>query len=108
MHFFRIFVGTQHDAYRRVLVGERDFLGVGSGRLAAVSDTGPLIHLAEIGCLPLLTIFEELHIPEGVWIEADRPSTIRTDLTFAKRHVLAMDEIRRFTVHSAQNVGSCG
>lgn len=70
---------------------------MGSGRLAAVSDTGPLIHLAEIGCLPLLTIFEELHIPEGVWLEADRPSTIRTGLTFAKRHVLERDEIERFT-----------
>jgi len=70
---------------------------VGAGRLAAVSDTGPLIHLAEIGCLPLLTIFEELHIPEGVWHEAERPSTIRTNLTFAKRHVLAREEISRFT-----------
>lgn len=70
---------------------------MGAGRLAAVSDTGPLIHLAEIGCLPLLTIFEELHIPEGVWLEADRPSTIRAELSFAKRHFLASDEIDRFT-----------
>jgi predicted nucleic acid-binding protein len=70
---------------------------VGSGRLAAVADTGPLIHLAEIGCLPLLTIFEELHIPEGVWLEADRPSTIRKELTFSKRHVLERDEITSFT-----------
>lgn len=70
---------------------------MGPGRLAAVSDTGPLIHLAEIGCLPLFTIFEDLHIPEGVWLEADRPLTIRADLTFAKRHVLARDEIQEFT-----------
>jgi predicted nucleic acid-binding protein len=70
---------------------------VGSGRLAAVADTGPLIHLAEIDCLPLLSIFEELHIPEGVWQEADRPSTIRDGLTFAKRHSLQRDEIMRFT-----------
>lgn len=70
---------------------------MGAGRLAAVSDTGPLIHLAEIGCLPLLTIFEELHIPEGVWLEAGRPLSIRTDLTFAKRHDLTRDEINRFT-----------
>jgi len=71
---------------------------VGSGRLAAVADTGPLIHLAEIGCLPLLTIFEELHIPEGVWLEADRPATIRKELTFSKRHILEIGEITSFTV----------
>jgi hypothetical protein len=40
---------------------------MGPGRLAAVADTGPLIHLAEIDCLTLLAIFAELHIPEGVW-----------------------------------------
>jgi hypothetical protein len=38
---------------------------VGSGQLAAVVDTGPLIHLAEIDCLPLLSIFEELHVLDG-------------------------------------------
>ena len=38
---------------------------MGPGRLAAVADTGPLIHLAEIDCLTLLAIFTELHIPEG-------------------------------------------
>jgi predicted nucleic acid-binding protein len=70
---------------------------VGSGRLAAVADTGPLIHLAEIGCLHLLSIFEELHIPEGVWQEADRPPMIREGLSFAKRHALQRDEITRFT-----------
>jgi predicted nucleic acid-binding protein len=71
---------------------------VGSGRLAAVADTGPLIHLAEVGCLPLLAIFEELHIPEGVWHEAARPSTIREVLTFLKRHVLTSTEITKFTL----------
>lgn len=49
------------------------------GRIAAVADTGPLIHLAEVGCLPLLSIFEMLNVPEGVWREADRPTTIRQD-----------------------------
>jgi predicted nucleic acid-binding protein len=78
---------------------------VGPGRLAAVADTGPLIHLAEIGCLPLLTIFDELHIPEGVWLEADRPPAIRKDLAFARRHVLARDEIRSFTLgHDLQRL----
>lgn len=35
----------------------------------AVADAGPLIHLAEIGCLSLLSIFDHLHIPEAVWFE---------------------------------------
>jgi predicted nucleic acid-binding protein len=71
---------------------------VGSRRLAAVADTGPLIHLAEVGCLPLLAIFEELHIPEGVWREATRPSTIQEVLTFSKRHALTSTEITKFTL----------
>lgn len=70
---------------------------MGSARVAAVADTGPLIHLAEIGCLHLLAIFEELHIPEGVWLEADRPATIREELTSSTIHVLAKDEIASFT-----------
>lgn len=71
---------------------------MGSRRLAAVADTGPLIHLAEVGCLPLLAIFEDLHIPEGVWQEATRPSTIREVLTFSKRHALTSTEIKQFTL----------
>lgn len=71
---------------------------MGSGRLAAVADTGPLIHLAEAGCLPLLAIFDELHIPDGVWFEAARPSTIREELTFSKRHTLTSTEIAKFTL----------
>jgi hypothetical protein len=54
-------------------------LGMGPGRLAAVADTGPLIHLAEVDCLPLLSIFEVRNVPEGVWRAADRPATIRQD-----------------------------
>ena len=71
---------------------------MGKGRLAAVADTGPLIHLAEIECLDLLSVFEELHIPEGVWREAERPSAIREQLTSAKRHVLDHDAVARFTL----------
>jgi predicted nucleic acid-binding protein len=70
---------------------------VGPGRLAAVADTGPLIHLAEVGCLPILSIFEALHIPEGVWREADRPTTIREELQLAKRHTLEIQEVESFT-----------
>ncbi len=41
-----------------------------AGVNSAVADAGPLIHLREIGCLALLTIFDELHVPESVWAEA--------------------------------------
>jgi predicted nucleic acid-binding protein len=40
-------------------------------RLAAVSDTGPLIHLAEIDSLELLSAFETLLIPETVYEEVE-------------------------------------
>ena len=43
---------------------------MGPGRVkAAVAAAGPPIHLTEIGCLPLLHIFETLYIPEAVWSE---------------------------------------
>lgn len=43
---------------------------MGTGELSiAVADAGPLIHLTEIGCLPLLRIFDALHIPDAVWSE---------------------------------------
>lgn len=43
---------------------------MGDERLSvAVADAGPLIHLAEIGCLFLLSVFDSLQIPEAVWGE---------------------------------------
>jgi len=35
---------------------------VGTGELKATADAGPLIHLAEIGCLRFLNSFDVLHI----------------------------------------------
>jgi predicted nucleic acid-binding protein len=70
---------------------------MGPGGLAAVADTGPLIHLAEIDCLPLLAIFPQLHIPSEVWREAERPATIRSEVTFATHHVLLSAEVAEFT-----------
>lgn len=35
----------------------------------AVADAGPLLHLAEIGCLSLLGLFDTLHVPDAVWSE---------------------------------------
>jgi len=37
--------------------------------IGAVADAGPVIHLFEIGCLPLLQIFDLLHLPDAVWAE---------------------------------------
>ena len=39
--------------------------------LAAVSDAGPLIHLAEIGSLELLSTFDTLLVPETVYREVE-------------------------------------
>lgn len=39
--------------------------------LAAVLDTGPLIHLAEIGSLSLLSAFDRLYVPETVYEELE-------------------------------------
>jgi predicted nucleic acid-binding protein len=39
--------------------------------LAAVSDAGPLIHLAEIDSLELLAMFDTLLVPETVYKEVD-------------------------------------
>ncbi|MFB6234496.1 MAG: nucleic acid-binding protein [Halopenitus sp.] len=38
---------------------------------AAVSDAGPIIHLSEIASLELLTVFDELQIPETVHAEVE-------------------------------------
>lgn len=40
--------------------------------LAAVSDAGPLIHLAEIGSLELLSLFDTVLVPETVYEEIEK------------------------------------
>ena len=42
---------------------------------SAVCDAGPLIHLDELDCLPLLADFSRLLVPERVWAEAMRHRT---------------------------------
>ena len=49
---------------------------MGSGNLAAVADTGPLIALAEIDCLALLTLFDQLHVADAVCREAESSSFV--------------------------------
>lgn len=70
---------------------------MGSEVLKAVADTGPLIHLAEIDCLPLLSIFSEVHVPDAVWREARTPATIRAHLSKrAIRHALDAADVQDF------------
>lgn len=53
---------------------------MGHGKLRrAVLDAGPLIHLTEIGCLRLLTVFENLCIPHAVWLETVGQNRVSPD-----------------------------
>jgi predicted nucleic acid-binding protein len=73
---------------------------VGTGEMRVVSDAGPLVHLAEIESLPLLSIFEGLHIPEAVWLETVGQERVsQTDvlgLGNVQRHTLSQTEVTRF------------
>jgi len=73
---------------------------VGRGRLTAVTDAGPLIHLTEIGCLHILSIFGNLHVPEAVWaetVECGRTSgEDLLKLSKVERHNIPQSDITRF------------
>ena len=36
---------------------------------SALVDAGPILHLDEVGSLPLLQLFRTIHVPDGVWSE---------------------------------------
>lgn len=73
---------------------------MGVGKISAVADSGPLIHLTEIGCLRILSLFENLYVPEAVWAETvECGRTPREDflkLSNVKRHNLPQSEVTRF------------
>lgn len=74
---------------------------MGSGKLkAAVTDSGPLIHLSEIGCLPFLFIFDSLYIPHAVLLETvGRNRMTEKDLlsqTHAQKLSAAPSKIEQF------------
>jgi predicted nucleic acid-binding protein len=74
---------------------------VGPGGLkAAVADAGPLIHLTEIGCLPLLQTFESLHIPDAVWLETVEQGQLTQanvlELSVVERHTLSQADVTWF------------
>jgi predicted nucleic acid-binding protein len=80
--------------------GDDGGYGVGVGKISAVTDSGPLIHLTEIGCLQILSIFGNLHVPEAVWAETvECRRTPREDflkLSNVERHNLSQSDVTRF------------
>lgn len=42
---------------------------MGKTRTFVVADAGPIIHLDELGCLDILQDFEQVSVPEAVWLE---------------------------------------
>jgi predicted nucleic acid-binding protein len=68
--------------------------------IAAAADSGPLIHLSEIGCIQLLQTFDPLHIPDGVWsetVDQNRvPREALQSLSTIQRHTLSQPELEKF------------
>jgi len=81
---------------------------VGLGRVrVAVADAGPLIHLSEVNCFPLLRIFDTLHIPEAVWSDTVEqghvPSHDVSELGIVRTRTiveLAIEQIHRYSDHA--------
>ena len=73
---------------------------MGSERLIAVSDAGPLIHLTEIDSLSLLSIADQLHIPQAVWQETVGQGRVsQADLSVLRNlrsHTLPSGKVERF------------
>lgn len=59
-----------------------------------------MIHLNELGCLPLLKIFETLHIPDAVWSEAVQKDRLNQDsvskLRNVQRHTLPSEKVTKY------------
>jgi predicted nucleic acid-binding protein len=68
--------------------------------IVAVVDAGPLIHLAEINCLPLLQSFGTLYLADAVWSETVGAKRIAAQdtlgLTNVARIALAQPELALF------------
>jgi predicted nucleic acid-binding protein len=62
----------------------------------AVADSGPLIHLSEIGCLQFLSIFDMLHVPNAVWLETIEQGRL------SERDLSAATNIQRYALHHSE------
>jgi predicted nucleic acid-binding protein len=62
-------------------------MGPDEPAVVVVCDAGPLIHLDELGCMPLLSDFGEIRVPGAVWqeVKRHRPSALRRRTVPLKR-----------------------
>jgi predicted nucleic acid-binding protein len=71
----------------------------------AVVDAGPLIHLAEVGRLPLLEVFDDLLLPDAVWNECVPlgrvPDQDLLVLSCIRRKTLSPTEVTKFVEKNA-------
>jgi predicted nucleic acid-binding protein len=77
-------------------------------------DSGPLIHLTEIGCVSLLRIFEKIHVPDAVWNETVGLQRVcdadLLQLGNVQRHTLPHSQVAQFVeTHHLQklHIGEC-
>ncbi len=67
---------------------------MGVKKISVVSDTGPLIHLSEIGCMKLLLQFHQIFLPDSVSHEYKKhKGNIEPD-------VLSLENIKQISVES--------
>lgn len=73
---------------------------MGAANVTPVADAGPLLHLAEIDGLSLLTLFTHIHIPDAVWRETVEQGRIAAanvmSLGNVQRHTLAPTTVTQF------------
>jgi predicted nucleic acid-binding protein len=76
-----------------------------------VCDAGPLIHLDEVGCIDLLSDFDQVFVPSAVWTEVSRhrptllssPAVNLTQATCRTSASTALDAIARlFALHPGE------
>jgi predicted nucleic acid-binding protein len=74
----------------------------------AIADAGPLIHLREIGCLTLLTVFDAVHVPDAVWqetVDSGRvPEEALLSLGIIHRYSLLGSEVTRYAQENSLGI----
>lgn len=58
----------------------------------AVTDAGPLIHLHEVGALPLLALFETVIVPSTVWQETTQAGRVPAGVLRALANLAQADD----------------